>query len=291
VKRVARRLLYRGLMLHRLPLVALFAVATLGTLAAADAKNGKPKQVRYVGVHPIPKGHGGGVCHIEGPHVHVYAPADAKVQYRVHDDAYFFVGDPVAYGWDGPKHTYYGHHPVQVDVVLDDGDPQVEYCYLDGPHYHYYAPPPSLKFEMRAGAAWYVGDMPAAYVDARAELDPIDVVYEPIQYERPVVVVDEPPAAWVGLRYAVVAPAVEVHTPVVVAPAHAHAHVGVGVGVEVHAPVLEVHVPSVVIGGGVFVDGHHDNGLHRGHWKGKGKYKGGFRSRGGGGVRVRDHRR
>ena len=132
--------------------------------------------------------------------------------------------------------------------------------------------------------------MPAAYVDARAELDPIDVVYEPIQYERPVVIVEEPPPAWVGLRFAVVAPAVEVHTPaVVVHKPHAH------VGVEVVAPRLEVDIGLV---GGVFVGGHshgHYKGKGKGHWKGRGKghWKGGGGGGGrrSGGVQVRDHRR
>jgi hypothetical protein len=279
---VARPLLYPDLMLHRLPIVALFGIATLGALTAADAK-GKGKQVRYVGVHPIPKAKGGGVCHIEAPHVHVYSPSDVKVQYRVHDDAYYFVGDPVAYGWDGPKHSYYGHHPVAIDVVLEDEGDHTEYCYLDGPHYHYYAPPPSLRFEIKGGAAWYVGDMPPAYVEARAELDPIDVVYEPIVYERPVVVVDAQPAAWVGLRYAVVAPAVEVRAPVVVARPAVRAHV------DVVVPTVQV---DIGIGGGIFVDGH-SHGRGHGHFKGKGKghWKRGKSSGGGGGVRVRDHRR
>jgi hypothetical protein len=271
-------------MLHRLPIVALFGIATLGALTAADAK-GKGKQVRYVGVHPIAKAKGGGVCHIEAPHVHAYSPADVKVQYRVHDDAYYFVGDPVAYGWDGPKHSYYGHHPVPIDVVLEDEGEHVEYCYLDGAHFHYFAPPPSLRFEIKAGAAWYVGDMPPAYVEARAELDPIDVVYEPIVYERPVVVVEERPAAWVGLRYAVVAPAVEVRAPVVVHKPAVRAHV------DIVVPTVQV---DIGIGGGVFVDGH-SHGRGHGHFKGKGKghWKRGKagRSGGGGGVRVRDHRR
>jgi hypothetical protein len=51
--------------------------------ARADRKYGK--QVRYAGIHAIPKPDGGGICHIEGPHVHIYAAN--KIEYRTHGDA------------------------------------------------------------------------------------------------------------------------------------------------------------------------------------------------------------
>ena len=251
------------------------AASLYGT--GANAAKGKGKQVRFVGEHPIPKKHGGGVCHIEVPHVHAYLPSDAKVQYRLVDDQYYFVGDPVAYGWDGPRYTYSGHHPVPVGEVVYDhrGHDDVEYCYLDGAHFHTYAPSAEMSFELKGDAYWYVGDFPAAYVDARVELDPIDVVYEPIHYTRPVVVV-EAPAAWVGFRY-------RVGGPVIVADDHVHvhdhghvdAHVGIGVAIE---------VPTIVVGGGVIVEDHHhhhDNGWHKGHYK-KGKWKGKKHGRRGG---------
>lgn len=272
---------------NRIPIIALFAVAaaaTIGSLPADAGKGrGKGKQVKFVGVHPIPKGHGGGVCHIEAQHVHIYRPSDIKVQYRFHDDHYYFVGDPVAYGWDGPRHTYYGHHPVAVDVVLGDEGDHTEYCYLDGAHFHAYAPPPQLEFEVQADAHWYVGDMPEAYVSARAELDPIDVVYEPIVYARPVVVVETPPPMWVGVRYAVVAPVVVVDSPKVKVRGRGHHHGHADAEVHLVAPSLsiEVGVPSVVIDthvhGGVFVEshGHHKHKKHKRHkHKGKrGKWK------------------
>ena len=91
-------------------LIAL-ALATVATPALAGKKYGR--QVRFAGVHPVPKGEGGGMCHIEGPHVHIYAAN--KLEYRLHDDDYVFVGDPVAYGWDGPKYAYKGNHPVHVE--------------------------------------------------------------------------------------------------------------------------------------------------------------------------------
>lgn len=262
----------------------------LGTAAAAQAGRGKAKltQVKFAGVHPIPKSAGGGLCHIEAPHVHVYAPADVKVQYRVHDDHHVFVGDPVAYGWDGPRHAYYGHHPVHVEVLAgdDDDDRHVEYCYLDGAHYHHVAPPPDLRFELSAGAYWYVGELPETYVSARPTYDPIDVVYEPIVYERPVVVVDAAPQAWVGFSVAVAAPVVEIEAPRArPRPARVRA------GVEVVAPSLsiEVGVPAIVVDthvhGGVVVHGH-GHGTYKKHKKFK-KHK---KHKRGGRVRVRSHR-
>ena len=47
----------------------------------------------------------------------------------------YFVGDPVAYKYDGPKHSYKGPHPIHVEAVVG-GDPDVEYCYIEGPHFH-----------------------------------------------------------------------------------------------------------------------------------------------------------
>ena len=43
------------------------------------------------------------------------------------------------------------------------------YCYLRGPHYHWYAPPPQTQFEMKGGAYWYVGNYePAITASGRA---------------------------------------------------------------------------------------------------------------------------
>jgi len=239
-------------------LAALLTLVVVATPAHAD----KRKQYRYVGIHPIPKSQGGGMCHIRAPHVHVFAPADVKVQYRDHDGFEYFVGDPVAYGWDGPRHAYYGHHPVPIDVVIGDDVAQVEYCYLDGPHYHAWEPADGMKFKVEAGAYWYVGDMPKAYVEGKPVYDPIDVVYKPMHYDRPAVVVEAAPPGWYGL--VVAAPVVEVrghgHGP----PGHVHGVVEAGV--EVHVPVPAVRVE---IGGPVFVEGHHHKHkkVKRGKWR------------------------
>src|SRR5512139_3293680 len=126
-----------------------FAGLVLVTSLAVAGK----KQVRYVGIHPIPKAEGGGFCNIEGPHVHIFAAN--KLEYRDHRGANYFVGDPVAYGYDGPRHTYKGHHPIHVHAVVGDSDEDIEYCYLDGPHYHSFAPPAGPDFEVVGGVNFY----------------------------------------------------------------------------------------------------------------------------------------
>ncbi len=237
-------------------------ITTLGT-AHADQK-----QHRFVGIHPIPKAHGGGVCHIQAPHVHVFAPTDVKVQYRDHDGWSYFVGDPVAYGWEGPRASFYGHHPVPVNVVIGDDHDDTEYCYLDGPHYHAWTPPSGLDLELRGGAYWYTGTFPTAYAEAKVTYDPIDVVYQPIRYERPAITVEVAPPGWYGA--VIVAPVVVAPAPVVVAP-----RPRVRAEVVVPAPVLrvEIGVPSVHIGigGGVVVHDHHHHGKKHKKHRGRGR--------------------
>ena len=157
---------------------SLLAVLTVLTIAllALPAAAGKGKQVRYVGIHPIPSSVGNGICYIEGPHVHLYE-AD-KIQYRDHRGANYFVGDPVAYGYDGKRYTYKGHHPIHVSVVVGDDEPDDEYCYLNGPHYHYFAPPEGPEFTVAGDAYFYVGQPPRTYVDARPQLIRINAVYQ-----------------------------------------------------------------------------------------------------------------
>jgi hypothetical protein len=194
--------------------------AAIVLFASATASADRQRQVRYVGIHPVPANHGGGICHIEGPHVHVYA-AD-KLQYRDHDGANFFVGDPVAYGYDGTTHTYKGHHPIQVDVVVGDDTDDVEYCYLDGPHYHAFAPS-GRDFKRVGGAYFFVGKPPRTYVQARPAMVKINAVYKPLVYARPVVVVAAP-VGWIGFQVDVVVPAVIVSPPVVIIHEHHFKH-------------------------------------------------------------------
>ncbi|HUS66762.1 MAG TPA: hypothetical protein VMZ28_19630 [Kofleriaceae bacterium] len=273
-------------------------IACLVTAAGltAQAQPARAEHVSYVGMHPIHAG--GGFCYIEAPHVHVYAPsAKAKVMYRTYDDANYFVGDPVAFKYDGPSYTYYGHHPIDVGVVVE-GDVEVaapgadvEFCYLDGPHYHYFAPSVDASFEVKGDAYWYVGVYPPEYTKWKKKYVAINAVYRPIVYVRPAVVV-EPPHGWVGVTVA--APVLEVGGGVGVgagvgggvgAGVGMGAGVSAGVGVEVVVPPPPtIHIEAgigVGVGGGVLVDGdHHHHGKVRPrkrHGKFKGKGKGGWK--------------
>jgi hypothetical protein len=252
------------------------------SLGAGAALAANAKQVRYIGIHPLPKADDGGICYIEGPHVHIYAPSGEadKIQYRDHHGANYFVGDPVAYGYDGKRYAFKGHHPIHVAAVVGDDDPGDVYCYINGPHFHYFAPPDGPEFKIAGDAYFYVGDPPRAYVDARPAMMKINAVYQPLTYERPVVEIDAP-VGWIGARAEFVAPAVVVAPPaaVVVAPragvsieAHVptpslHVEVGIGLpGVIVHErPAVIVRERPMIIEERVRIK--HDNGRHRGHRK------------------------
>lgn len=256
--------------MKRISISLLGAAMALACAALAPA-SAHAAQVRFSGPHPIPEAVDGDFCYIEVPHVHIYEPESPKVLYRVHDDQYHFIGDPVAHGYDGPKHSYYGHHPVVVDasVHIDVHAPVTEYCYLDGPHFHHYAPPPDVTFELKGGAYWYIGKYPRPYHRHRKRYARINTVYEPIVYERPVIEV-EAPAGYLGpvVEVHAHAPDVEVHAPDVEVRAPA---VRAGVDVDVHIPIPTVEV-GIGLPGVVVVDGHHHGHRHHRHRKHK-KFK------------------
>jgi hypothetical protein len=244
----------------------LLAVLVAGAAVSLPADAGKTKQVRFVGIHPVPKSEGGGICYIESPHVHIYGAN--KLEYRDHRGAHYFVGDPVAYGYDGPKHAYKGHHPIKVNVVVGDPEEDVEFCYIDGPHYHSFEPYEGPDFELVGDAYFYVGEPGPVYVQARPAMVKVNAIYEPIVYTRPVVEV-EPPSAWIGIRFA--APA-----PVVVAPAVQVR--GPRARVEVVAPSVRVYVPpppSIRVEAGIGINvGVGAKVKVKGKGKGKGKRRG-----------------
>jgi hypothetical protein len=264
--------------MQRIMRITVLALACTVAMAVT-ARAAEAKHYRFVGEHPIP---GGGFCHILAPHVHIYAPAKVDVLYRQHDGWNYFVGDPVAFGYEGPKYAYQGAHPINVDVAIGevdvDGD-EIEYCYIKGPHYHIVAPPAEAQFALRGDVYWYVGAYPPEFEAERPRYARINAVYEPMVYTRPVVLVGPPPG-WHDVF-------VEVDTPgVIVAGPHGHAvvegGVGVAAGVEVQVPVPTVQF-GVSVGAApvvvhdhstvreVRVINHHDNGLHRGQFKHKGR--------------------
>ena len=129
-------------------------------------------------------------------------------------------------------------------MVLADNEPDEEYCYIDGPHYHYFAAPQTSEFEMAGDAYFYVGEPPKAYVEARPVMMKINAMYTPIVYDRPVITV-EPPSAWIGLRAEFMAPAVAVEAP--------RARAGAGIVVVPPSVTVRVPMPSVQIGVGIGV--------------------------------------
>lgn len=266
-------------MLSRLHCVVLLPALALCLLHPGEAAAKKIKAHRYVGVHPIGKKHGGGLCHIEVAHVHAYAPPGKPIEYRDHDGWSFFVGDPVPYEYEGPRHRYHGAHPIHVDVVVDDPsyaqNHHVEFCYLRGPHFHGYAPPAELEFEVKGEVAWYVGPFPDEFHAAKPRYVAINAVYEPLSYERPVIEV-EPPSAYVDVLLVPAAVHADVHAH---PGAHAdvHVHPGVHVDVEIPVPTLEIGIGGGIVGGHVHREGGHKHRKHkvkhRGHKRGFKKWK------------------
>jgi len=221
---------------------SLFSTAWLGWVCALAVLLAPAtvwaKQFRFVGLHPVAKEAGSGFCYIEVPHVHVYEPVQAEVLYRPTDGWSDFVSDPVAFGYDGPKFVFPGAHPVHAD----HGGP-AHHCYLKGAHFHEYQPEAVPGFVVKGGVYFYVDPFPKAFYVDRPRYARINVVYQPIRYPRPAVVV-EPPPQYVDVlvveasvrapaaRAVVVAPAarVDVGGPGVSGEAH------FGLGVEVRLP-------------------------------------------------------
>lgn len=229
-------------------------VGVLGSAGPAAAKH-----FRYRSPHPFHNG----FCYLEGRHEHPDGPTDARV-YRVIRGEYYFVGDPIAFGYHGPQYAYYDPHPV-FDKANAFGEPV--YCYLEGPHYHWYAPPSEARFESRAGVYWYVGAFEPVFYDRHPRYVTINEVYRPLSYGRPTVAVTDAPPGWR-------APPRRVSpTRAVVVPAQPPAQFSVGIQLGPRP------TPPVVVRERVIVSeppGHarrhydedHDRGEGNGKWKG-----------------------
>jgi hypothetical protein len=232
----------------RISVVAAVALAALAGTAEA-------KRHSYIGAHPIAVSAGGGYCHIDAGHVHVYAPDHADTLFRVSGGAYLFVGDPSPFGYDGPRYTYFGHHEVPVDG---------HFCYLDGAHYHAFQPAVTADFKLQGGAYFYVGDYPKAYRVNRKKRDRIDHVYAELDYMPPVVAV-APPVEYVG-------PPVIEASVVVSAPPPPAVHLSAGI--DIGFPVVVVdghhhhHHDVVIVGGRRHKHKHwRKHRKHRGKWR------------------------
>jgi hypothetical protein len=229
----------------------------VATSAAAQAT-----VVHYMSQHPLPRKMGGGFCYIDVAHVHDFGPSDPRM-YRQIDGQYYFVGDPSPFNYEGPRSAYYGPHPI-VEANVQLGHP--EYCYLQGPHYHSYAPPAQASFELRGGAYWYTGNYEPAYYDGRARYASVNEAYAPIVYTRPVVDISVAPVAFRG-EIVGGGPGWRA-TAVVGAPPPPVVQVGVGIGVG--GP------PGAVV---VEHDDRHHRGWerHEGGWRGPPPHGGGWR--------------
>jgi hypothetical protein len=248
--------------------------------------------IHYTHPHPIAPGVHKGMCYIEGPHVHVYKP-HKPVLYVKTRGHYAFIGDPVEFERESPKVLYYGHHPA---FWIEGEGPEEHYCYIAGPHYHWYAPPPrfSAKFKVKGGAHWYVAAHPRWYRARWRRYRPVASYYASVRIERPAIVV-EPPVGFVGVYYGPRGRGRaygRVHSDVYIAPPGAVVHVAPPHGAVHVAPPrarVDVRVPGV----GVFIGPGHPGPRHRVRVRGpRGRIKvrgprGRVRVRGGGGVRVR----
>ena len=216
------------------------------------------KSVEYVSPHPVPHKFGGGFCTIDVPHIHNYAPADRRM-YREHKGRFYFVGDPSPFRYQGPRYAFFGAHPV-AEAQIRLGHPV--YCYLKGPHYHWYRPEAGATFQMSGGAYWYVGEFPPAYYDERPRYAVINEAYAPVLYTRPVVDVRVAPPAlraeialggpgWTA-GAVVGSPAVPVPVPAVVIPSPIVPVVPIPVPVPV--PPLAPVPPGISVGVSVASD-------------------------------------
>lgn len=244
----------------------------LFTLVLAAPSSAEAAVVRYHSAHPW----GRGYCYIDMVHVHDHAPADVRF-YRQGPEGYYFVGDPTPFQYEGPRYAYYSAHPV---VEVHWGEPV--YCYLDGPHYHTYQPPPSSHFELRAGAYWYTGSFEASFARDRPRYVVINDAYRPMPYARPVVPASAAPPGFRGVIVAqsggrrgrpAVSGSVSVGTP------NVSVTLGFGGAPPPPPPPPQVvvverhHVHHAHCGHTVHVvdHGHHDNGRHKGWYKHKHK--------------------
>ena len=245
--------------------LALGLFIVLGLPATAEAR-----AVHYRSQHPLPRKIGHGFCYINVPHVHDFGPSDPRL-YREVNGEYYFVGDPAPFDYEGPRYSFYGPHPV-VDAEVQFGQPV--YCYLNGPHFHSYQPPPQAQFEFKGGAYWYVGNYDPVYYQDRPRYVAVNAAYQPIVYTRPVVDVTVAPPAFHGeivvggyprgqavVGGPVVSAGVTIGVP---PPPQVQVGIGIGIGgggpppppviVEERREVYEIHEHHE----------HHDNGRHRG---------------------------
>lgn len=123
------------------------------SLWAPAAAGAVPQFWKYLGIHPVSPLMGA-FCYIDVLHVHPVQPPDMRLYVVVNPQEHLFVGDPVTLGYDGPRHAYFGPHPLVLPVLPAT---QRIYCYIAGPHFHADQPPRSADFASKDGVYWYMG--------------------------------------------------------------------------------------------------------------------------------------
>ena len=111
--------------------------------------------VGYFGPHPLPYEQGNGFCYTEGAHTHEYAPFDEHL-FRQANGYYYFVGDPVDFGWNRTVYWFNGNHPIP--LAYGGG-----YCYITWPHRHSYEPGGISGFSFVGGYWAFNGPWPSDY--------------------------------------------------------------------------------------------------------------------------------
>jgi hypothetical protein len=132
-------------------MVAPLAVLGIVGVAPGSAEAHRGAHVAYFGAHPV---HGGSWCNDGAQHYHDFEPEDYYL-YSEYDGVLYFIGDPVDFGWSGDTHAYWDHH--RLDVPVNGRSLSVGYCYLPGPHHHYFAPPVTSYYHIHNynGLAYY----------------------------------------------------------------------------------------------------------------------------------------
>ena len=210
---------------------SLVACARVASPAVAGKKYGK--QVRYAGIHPIPKSEGGGICHIEGPHVHIYAAN--KLEYRVHGDDNVLRRRPGRVRLGRPEVRLQGPPPDPRRRGRRRSSPTSSTATSTARTITTSSRPtaptsrsPAARTSTSARRRRRTSRRARTYVGDQRD-------YEPIVYTRPVIEV-APPAGWVSTSTSSRPPSssIRVRAPVVVAP---RGRVDAASSVDVHIPV------------------------------------------------------
>jgi hypothetical protein len=158
-------------------LLTLAALVLLLTPSLAMAQ----LSVNYWGPHPVHPAAGGGFCAMAGSHSHPYdIDQNLAHLYRNFNSHWHFVGNVYEFGYQGPAYPYYGHHPLPAEFGGT-------FCYLDGPHYHYFLPPVTYaaQYLVHNGYYYYNGGFPSIYYTYRPTYFRSYHTYRYLPYYRP----------------------------------------------------------------------------------------------------------